>query len=94
MAVKLARSMTSDNIIDQIDMPDGYSLMELLAPQRFVSKSLDQLNVRKIWNITVLAIKRDNKLIVTPSPDELILKNDLLIIIGENTYINKVSELD
>jgi voltage-gated potassium channel len=49
----------------------------------FVGKSLSESSIRKNYKVTVLGIRRDGELISNPEADEVLNKNDVLIIYGE-----------
>jgi CPA2 family monovalent cation:H+ antiporter-2 len=47
-----------------------------------VGKSLAQVELRKKYGVTVLAIRRDSQMLPNPEPDMQLLANDLLIVMG------------
>jgi trk system potassium uptake protein TrkA len=93
MAIKLAHSFVH-NIMNQIDLSSEYSIVEILAPAEFVNKSLRQMDLRTKKNIAVIAIKHDEEISLPPDPDQIIKARDILVIAGENKYINNVADLD
>jgi CIC family chloride channel protein len=66
------------------DLGTGYKIMEIEAPSVFWNKSLKELDVKAIYKIDVLLIKRKfpPQTITIPSADEVIKKDDMLIIAG------------
>lgn len=93
MAIKLAHSFVH-NIMNQIDLSSEYSIVEILAPAEFVNRSLRQMDLRTKKNIAVIAIKHDEEISLPPDPDQIIKARDILVIAGENKYINNVADLD
>lgn len=94
MAVKLARSLVSQNILEYIDLSPNYSIAELLAPKCFWGKSLVDIDVRRKLGITVLAVKRGQEIIVAPNAGQEINEGDILIAIGKNKDLNHISEME
>lgn len=94
MAVKLARSLVSHNFLEQINLSPTYSIVELIAPKAFVSKTLNEIALRKKMQVTILAIRRGENIIVAPGPDETIVRNDILVILGHNDNIEVLSNFD
>ncbi|MCF8010252.1 MAG: TrkA family potassium uptake protein [Clostridiales bacterium] len=94
MAKKLARSLVSKNILEQIDLSTDYSIMELVAPKNFVNKKLLDLDMREKLKVTILAIRRNDDIIIAPQPQKIILKDDVLVVIGKNDHLVKLSEMD
>ena len=47
-------------------------------------KTIKELNLRVEYGINVMAIKRDGKIEVSPSPDFALLPEDIIVAIGSN----------
>ena len=94
IAIKLARTLTSQNILDQINLSPDYSIMELVAPMIFVGKSLAEIGVRKKMAITILAIKRGDEIIVALRAGLVINAGDILVALGKNEDLQKLDELE
>ena len=92
MAVKLARSLASRNLLEQISLSPEYGIIELLAPRVFNNKSLVDIGLRKKMRVTILAIKRGNDIIVAPGPEERLYDEDILVALGSNEDLQKLSD--
>lgn len=92
MAIKLARSLVSRNLLEQIDLSPDYGIIELLAPRGFHNKSLADIGLRKRMRVTILAVKRGNDIIVAPGPDQKIYDGDVLVALGSNEDLEKLSD--
>ncbi len=57
------------------------------------SKTLGDLNVRKDYSVSVLAIKRNGEVISNPSGDMVLMQGDELIVIGALDNIARLSKL-
>lgn len=90
MGRKLAQGLAHSNMVDYIGVSDEYSIMEIHAPEGWVGKTLSKLSVRAKYHVNVLAIRRGDRLEVTPGPDDCIETGDLLVIMGENKFVDKV----
>ncbi|WP_147805177.1 potassium channel family protein [Alkalicoccus halolimnae] len=89
MGKRIAHKMTSDKVIDFIDLEDDYSIVELYATKKIDGQSLATLNMRAIYGVTVLAIKKDKKMNIAPRPDIEIEENDLLIVMGHKNDLTR-----
>jgi len=94
MAVKLARSLVSHNFLEQINLSPDYSIIELIVPQAFVNKNLNQINLRQQMGVTVLAIRRGDNIIVSPEPNENLQDQDIMVALGSNNDLEKLTSLD
>ncbi|KUO50863.1 MAG: potassium uptake system protein [Desulfitibacter sp. BRH_c19] len=88
MGQKVAHSIVSGNILDFIELSSKHSIAECTAPINFIGKSLGALDLRAKHGISVLAIKKGDKIIVSPGAGNLIEENDLLVILGCNEDID------
>ncbi len=87
MAIRLAHSLLMGGFIEEIPIAESYSIFEMKPPQRLHNKSLGELDLRRKYDITVLAIKRGERFIVNPSAEELILPDDILVVLGRSEKI-------
>lgn len=94
MAIRLARSLVSHNFLEQINLSSAYSIIELFTPHSFINKSLAELGLRKKMQISILAIRRGENIIVAPSPEEKILRGDVLVVLGRNLDLDRINNLD
>ncbi|MBF7084432.1 TrkA family potassium uptake protein [Desulfallas sp. Bu1-1] len=94
MAIKLARSLVSQNILDQIELSPDYSILELVAPRAFAGKSLVEIGVRKRLGVTILAVKRGEDIIVAPVAGQVINPGDVLVALGKNEDLQRLSEME
>lgn len=98
MAVRLAHSLVVPNAIDYIELSRDFSIVEIPAPESFINRTLKELELRPRFGLTLIAIKRsmDGENIVTnisPSAGEVILRNDVLALLGSNEQLNALDEL-
>ena len=93
MGNKVALNLTSDNIIDFIEVSPDYSLMEVDTIDNWLGKTLIELNFRQLYQVNIIAIKKENgKINVNPSATDPIEKDDVLMVIGSNEHIKKLVE--
>lgn len=90
MGARVAHSLVSSNVLDHIELSPHHSILEVVAPDNIVGKTLKESALRAIYGVTVMAIKRQKELLVSPSPDEPIRENDILVVIGENENLHNV----
>lgn len=81
--IKIAKNLVSDNVLDKIDLDPDYAIFELITPKSWIGKSLIELNVRKEYNLNVVAIKKDDDFVITPNPEEPLKENDIILLLGE-----------
>lgn len=92
MAARLGNQLSSDNLIDYIELSQDHNLVELKAPPAMNGKSLSQLNIRAKYGCTIMAIKKGNDMNISPNAEDEISTGDILVIIGSNSDIRDLEE--
>ncbi|WP_216830670.1 potassium channel family protein [Alkalihalobacterium elongatum] len=92
MGIRIAQHIVSEKIIDYIELSDEYSIVELIATEKVSGKSLAQLDIRAKFGCTILAIKRDKDINISPFPSSLIEEKDILIVIGHKNDLKRFEE--
>ena len=87
MGKRLALKWVYDNVLDYLELSYRHSIVEIVARKPLAGNSIVDLNIRARYGITIVAIKRENDLIVSPKAEEMILENDVLIVIGADDDI-------
>lgn len=91
MGIRLAHNLVSSHVMDYIELHPNYSIMEIEAPASCIHKTLGDLNLRAKHGISVLAIKNQDTIAVAPGADARINAGDVLIVIGRNDDLGKIS---
>ena len=92
MGKKLAKSIMNVSVIDAINFSDDYSILEINALEKWVGKTFAKLDLRNEYGMNVLCVKHPDKEIeISPTPDYVIEKGDVLVAIVEN---NKIEDID
>lgn len=91
IAVKLAKSLLIAGVVEEIPFAPGYSIFELKAPSGMIGRTLRELDLRKRYGITVLAIKRGDEVLVNPSAEDRVEEGDVLLILGSEESIASIS---
>lgn len=92
MGVRLAHALVSRNIIDQIHLSPDYSIVELIAPAKFVGETLEESALRQKYGATVMAIRRGGDIIISPGARQVIQEGDVLVVIGRDEKLEKLEE--
>ena len=69
IAEKLAVRYNADNIFDFIPLTADYSIYELPIQAAWIGQTLSGLNVRRKYQINIIAVKHDNEINPNVGPD-------------------------
>jgi trk system potassium uptake protein TrkA len=92
-AARLARSLSSPNVLDYIELSDEYGIIEVPVPENWNGKSLRELNVRAKLGINILAVRRSGSFNVSPVADFAFEQNDIMVVLGDSKALKKVQKL-
>lgn len=84
MGNRVAHHLISPNVVEYIDLSDGYSIVEITATPQMIGKSLKQLDIRAKYRCNVMAVKTGTTMNITPLADDLIRVTDTLVVVGKN----------
>lgn len=95
MGLKVAASLSSPNLVDQLPIMEGYSIIELGPPKGFIGKSLKDLQLRNTYGVQVIAIREliPERVTMTPMADFVIKDSDILVIMGSDEALEKMSRM-
>jgi len=94
MGARVAHNLVSTNVLDYIELSPNLSLVEVAAPRSLQGRSLAEANLRALYGVNVVAMKRGSQIIVPPQPGEIISEHDILIVVGGNAGIQKLEEIE
>lgn len=94
MARRVAYNLASTSVMDYIELSPQFSIVEITVPKAFQNKTLAESNIRAKYGINIVAIKRQDNLIISPLPSEELKENDIAVVVGSNDGINNLEELD
>lgn len=95
MGERVANHLLSPNTLDYIELSKDHNLEEVITPSKMIGKNLRELDVRAKFNVSVIAIiRKGDMIIVSPSPEELLQKEDILVTIGSKNDLVKFSSID
>jgi len=89
MGKRIAHNIVSNNVLDYLELSDQHSIVEIKASKKLDGKTILDLDIRVRYGITIVAIKRGQDIIVSPQATEQINTNDILIVIGADSDINR-----
>jgi len=96
MGKKLANMLTNPSMNEIMNLTDNYKIVEIPVPDDWCEKTIIDVDVRKKHRISVIFIKRGEK-VVSPEAETVFQKGDILIVAGETEKLenlsNKTSEV-
>lgn len=93
MAKWTAIRYTSDHILDYIEVDDSNAIFEVQVPDNWIGKSIGRIDIRRKYNINILALKEYGKLNMAITPDTVLSSNISLLVLGDYKSLQKCFKL-
>ena len=92
-AARLARSLSTPNVLDYIELSEDYGILEAPAPDSWQGSTLAELNVRAKLGVNIIAIRREGRVMVSPAADFRMSSGDILVVLGDSHALEAVQRL-
>ena len=92
-ADRLAKNLSSPNVLDYIELSEEYGIIEIPAPKAWVGKSLKELNVRAKLGVNIIAVEKGRKINVSPAADYRIEAEDVMVVLGDTAALDAVQKV-
>lgn len=80
---------TADHILDYIEVDDSHGIFEVDVPPAWVGKSVGELDIRRKFDINIIALRRGGKTEFSVSPDMTLDDECTLLVMGELRALQK-----
>ncbi len=92
IGVRIANNLTSDSFVDFIELSEDFSIVELEVKTHWKGKTLRELDMRNAYGLNVIGMRQGDNMTITPGPDKLLEIGEILIVIGSNKNLKKLSD--
>lgn len=90
MGQRLARALDTPNILELIELSGDFRIAEMVVPERWVGRSLADVNVRRDYGLSVIGIRRNGAFIASPGAEEVFRVGDILLVLGQQRDIDAI----
>lgn len=90
---RLARGLSSPNVLDYIELSAEYGIVEIPSPKKWLNQSLVELNVRARLGVNIIAVRRGEEIHVSPAASFRLLQGDVLVVLGDSKSLELVQKL-
>lgn len=83
----------SNHIFDYIELDENHAIYEMSVPESWDGKGVGQIDIRRKYNINILAIKKAGRISGSITPDTILSKDATMLVLGEYKAIQKCFHL-
>lgn len=82
--IRLAKNLLSSGFVDIIELSKNVSMVELDVKSDWINRSIVELDLRKKYDLNIIAIREDKEVCTSIKPD-MVLKEGMKLIVVVNT---------
>lgn len=90
MGKRIARNLVSGNLADWIALSPDYSVVETAIPEKWIGKTLKELDVRKTYGVNVIGSREGERVEITLDPDIPLKAGTILMLVGANEALESI----
>ena len=80
---------TADHILDYMEIDASHAIFEAEVPEEWLGKTIGELDVRRKYNINIIAVKDKGGVNIALSTDTLLKQDATSLVIGEHKAIKR-----
>ena len=89
MAIRLAQRLISSTTLDFINLRDDVTISELKLTKKIAGQTVAQANLRKKFNLNIIALEQNNTTTIEVEPERTLMENDVIVVVGKKENIKK-----
>nr|WP_294662857.1 TrkA family potassium uptake protein [uncultured Blautia sp.] len=78
-----------DHILDYMEVDASHAIFEVEVPDEWLGRSVGELDIRRRYNINILAVKKEREVSVAISVDTVLEADSTLLVLGDYKAIQK-----
>ena len=90
MGQRVARSLIMPRMLELMSLTGNSQVAETLLPVKWENRTLEDINIRRNYGVTVLAVHRGEETITALSADFKLLPGDTLLMLGTEAAIDAI----
>ena len=92
LAISLGERLHNPNMLDYLPFVEGYSIIESAPPNKFIGKTLRELDLINRYGVQIVAIKEiiPDRVHLIPTAQFIVKDSDILILLGPNDSLEKL----
>ena len=89
MGVRLGKKLLSNHLVDFFSLNDETEIYEMMIPDKYVGKSVQEVDLRAKYGLNIIAIERGESTITDISPNYRFEFGDGIVVIGRIDSIQR-----
>jgi trk system potassium uptake protein TrkA len=83
-ALRLAHTFAVRQALDYMSLDPDYGVAKLAPPESFIGRTLQEIELRQKYDVSLIALLRQDAILFYPRSDERIRATDLIVVAGRD----------
>lgn len=93
IGMKLAKALSSSDVLNFIELSEDYSIVEMLPPEKWQGKTIRDLNIGVKYGVIIIAIRDANgNMKIAPAAEYVFREDEVVIVLGQNADIDRIHQ--
>lgn len=92
VGIKLAHTLSNRSVYEYIELSEEHSLVDIAVPKAWYGKTLNELNVRSKFGVSIVGILNQGYTNINPTPVDKFREGDHVLALGLNTDLEKLED--
>ena len=79
----------SNHVLDYIELDAMHAIFEVSVPKGWYNMSIGKIDIRKKYNVNIMAVKQDGKMNMAVTPDTVLTEDMTMLVLGESRDLQK-----
>ena len=80
---------TAEHILDYVELDTEHSIFEVAIPEKWIGRKVGEIDIRRKYNINILATKVNGKMDLAVTPETVLAANKTMLVFGEDKDLQK-----
>ena len=80
---------TDDHILDYMEVDASHAIFEVEVPREWIGKTVGGLDIRRKYDINILAVKNEGEVSIAVSPNTVLIAGSTILVLGDYKAIQK-----
>ena len=87
---RIAVRTSNDNVFDYFELSDEIVIYEISVPRRWIGKTVMEVDVRKKYNVNILAFQKNGRTQALNSPNHVFVDDEHLMVLGAREDLDRL----
>ena len=80
---------TAEHVLDYVELDAEHSIFEVAIPEKWIGRKVGEIDIRRKYNINILATKVNGKMDLAVTPETVLAANKTMLVFGEDKDLQK-----